>query len=69
MDPLNPEPPETYTFCKCGKRGCPALRRAGDSVVIEAPFAEIVTTETSSGVVFSPEQATELRQLLEKLGF
>lgn len=69
MDPLNPSPPETYTFCNCGKRGCPSLRVVDDGVVIQAPFAEIVTTETNSGICFSPEQARELRERLEKLGF
>jgi hypothetical protein len=69
MDPLNPSFPEPYTFCKCGKRGCPTLRQTAEGVVLEAPLAEIVATEGSAGVLFDPEQARELREKLQELGY
>jgi hypothetical protein len=69
MDPLNPEFPKPYTFCNCGKKKCPTLRQTAEGIVLEAPLAEIVSTEGSAGVLFSPEQARELRLELEKRGF
>lgn len=69
MDPTNPEFPEPYTFCKCGKTGCPSLQQTSDGVVIQAPDAELVTSAGKTGVPFTREQATELRELLQKLGF
>jgi hypothetical protein len=69
MDPINPSFPEPYTFCNCGKKGCPSLRHTTEGIVIEAPNAEVVSTDDSKGVPFTREQAVELRELLQSRGF
>ncbi len=53
---------DPYTFCNCGRAGCPAISTdSSGNVVIDEELKDLVDRgETRSGIVFQPAQAREL---------
>lgn len=63
--------PDPYTFCSCGRTGCPGISTdsEGNVVVNEDAVAFIDVGEDRRGIVFKPDQARELKIWLEQHGF
>lgn len=66
MDQPEDDFPSPYTFCNCGKKGCPTASDTPDGVLLEAPSAELVATDGGVGVPFTHEQARDLLKYLKK---
>lgn len=62
-------PTDRFTFCNCGKKGCPSAVFVDGGVRLEAPTSELVTTSDGQGVFLDADAARELRRLLEERGF
>ena len=63
--------PDPYTFCNCGRAGCPSIATDPDGNLVISEDLERMTEPSAgrSGVVFQPEQARELFSWLKQHGF
>ncbi len=64
--------PDPFSFCNCGKKGCPGIRtvNGGADVAIDEAALDMVGLATERpAIVFTREQATELRRWLEQHGY